>query len=231
MMTSIGIISDIHADIDGLELALDFLKRHTVDEIWCAGDLVDRGVDGNAVVKRIRHEQIPTVQGNHDFSARRSQEWVMKDPDMQAFLAENPDLGDPQEMLISTQLSEINLTFLDYLPPALKFERDGIMIELTHANTFDQMTYIYPNSRHSLFHQLLKATVADLVILGHTHKPMKVYQDGILRIINSGSVSMNSGLPEKACGILTLPEREFTIYDLQSQKAVPVPTVQLDESE
>ena len=231
-MTSIGIISDIHADIDGLEVALDFLKRQNVDEIWCAGDLVDRGVDGNAVVKRIRHEQIPTVQGNHDFSARRSQEWVMKDPEISAFLAETPDFDDqPEKMLISTELSEINLMFLDYLPPALKFERDGVMIELTHANTFDQMTYIYPNSRQSLFHEVLKATVADLVILGHTHKPMKVYQDGVLRIINGGSVAMNSGMPEKSCGILTLPERDFTVYDLTTQKAVPVPTVKLDESE
>jgi putative phosphoesterase len=228
-MTSIGIISDIHADIDGLETALNLLNHHKVDEIWCAGDLVDRGVDGNAVVKRIRHEQIPTVQGNHDYSARRSQEWAMKDPDMQAFLAENPDLTDhTKKMLVSTELSEINLMFLDYLPPALKFERDGVMVELTHANTFDQMTYIYPNSRRSLFDQILTTTVADIVILGHTHKPMKVYQDGVLRIINSGSVSMNSGMPEKSCGILTLPERDFTIYDLQTQKAVPVPTVKLD---
>ena len=231
-MTSIGIISDIHADIDGLELALDFLKRHNVDEIWCAGDLVDRGVDGNAVVKRIRHEQIPTVQGNHDFSARRSQEWAMKDPEVSAFLADMSMLDDqPEKIFTSTELSEINLMFLDYLPPALKFERDGVMIELTHANTFDQITYIYPNSRQSLFHEILKSTVADIVILGHTHKPMKVYHDGVLRIINSGSVNMNSGMPEKSCGILSLPEREFTIYDLQSQKAVPVPTVKLDESE
>lgn len=229
-MTTIGIISDIHADLDGLERALDFFKTQNVDEVWCAGDLVDRGVDGNAVVKRIRHEQIPTVQGNHDYSARRSQEWAMKDPDLVDYLAQNPDLDDDmQHMLISTELSEINLMFLDYLPPALKFERDGIMVELIHTNTFDKMTYIYPNSRRSLFHETLNATVADLVILGHTHKPMKVYQNDTLRIINSGSISMSSGFPEQSCGILTLPEREFTVYNLQTQHAVPVPTVKLDE--
>lgn len=231
-MTSIGIISDIHADLDGLERALELLNSHKVDEIWCAGDLVDRGADGNAVVKRIRHAQIPTVQGNHDYSARKSQEWVVANaPHLAEYFIENPNVSEnTKKKLLISELTEINLMFLDYLPPALKFERDGIMIELTHANTFDKITYIYPNSRRSLFHEALKATVADLVILGHTHKPMKVYKGDTLRIINSGSVAMNSGMPEKSCGILSLPERDFTVYDLQTQKAVPVPTVKLDES-
>jgi putative phosphoesterase len=228
-MTSIGIISDIHADLDGLERALELLKSHNVDEIWCAGDLVDRGADGKAVVKRIRHEQIPTVQGNHDFSARKSQEWIVANaPHLEDYFIENPDVSEKaKKKLLISELSKINLMFLDYLPPALKFERDGIMVELTHANTFDQMTYIYPNSKPSLLLDTLNATVADLVILGHTHKPMKIYHNGTLRIINSGSVAKNYGTPEQSCGILSLPERDFTVYDLQTQKAVSVPTVQL----
>jgi len=229
-MTTIGIISDIHADIDGLENALQFLKSKDVDEIWCAGDLVDRGSDGNEVVTRIRHEQIPTVQGNHDYTARRSQERLVNDLRFMEYLEDHPDLNDhAKQMIISSEISEVNLTYLDYLPPARKFERDGVTIELTHANTFDKMTYIYPTSRPSLFHETINATVADLIILGHTHRPMKIYKDDKLRIINSGSVSMNYGNPQQSCGVLTLPEREFTIYDLETGKAVPVATVNLDE--
>lgn len=220
-MTSIGIISDVHADYDGLVRALNLLRRNGVDEIWCAGDLVDRGSEGNEVVNRIRHEQIPTVQGNHDFMARRDREQMVDDMRLMEGV-------DDQDILITGEVSEINLTFLDYLPPALKFERDGLSIELTHANTFDQITYIYPNSRPSLFQETLKATLADIVILGHTHKPMKIYQDDKLRIINSGSVFMNYGTPEHSCGILTLPDREFAVYDLSTGKAVPVPTVHLE---
>ena len=226
-MTTIGIISDIHADLDGLERALDLLRLKDVDEIWCAGDLVDRGADGNAVVRRIRQEQIPTVQGNHDYEARRSQ---MQGDEMLRFFVDDANLVEHSKpMMISTELTEINLTFLDYLPPARKFERDGIWIELTHSNTFDRSTYIYPTSRLSLFHETLKSTVADLIILGHTHMPMRVFQSGKLCIVNSGSVSKNYGQPERSCGILSLPEREFVVYDLNTSQPIYVPEIHLDE--
>lgn len=229
-MTTIGIISDIHADIDGLELALTLLKSKDVDEIWCAGDLVDRGADGNDVVNRIRRELIPTVQGNHDYTARRSQERLVNDLRFMEYLDESPELNNhAKQMIIGSEISEVNLTFLDYLPPAMKFERDGIIVELTHANTFDQMTYIYPTSRRSLHREVLKATVADIVILGHTHAPMQVIKNSKLSIINSGAVSMNYGSPKKSCAILSLPDREFTVYDLETSQPVRIPTINLDE--
>lgn len=228
-MTRIGIISDIHADLDGLNLALEFLEDQEVDEIWCAGDLVDRGENGNEVVKRIRYAQIPTVQGNHDYIARRTQERLKNDVSMMEFLDEYPDLPEStKNMMIGSELSEINLTYLDYLPPARKFERSDLLIEMTHANTFDRVTYIYPSSRRELMHQTIDASIADLVILGHTHSPMKVYRNDKLRIINSGSVYMNYGVPKQSCGILTLPEREFTVYDITSKQAVPVPIIRLE---
>ena len=229
-MTTIGIISDIHADLDGLEQALQFLKSQDVDEIWCAGDLVDRGSEGNDVVNRVRRELIPTVQGNHDYSARRSQERLVNDLRFMEYLDESPELNDhAKEMIIGSQLTEVNLTYLDYLPPALKFERDGLTIEMTHANTFDQITYIYPTSRRDLHRQVLKSTVADIVILGHTHTPMAVFENNTLRIINSGSVSMNYGIPKQSCGILTLPDRNFKLYDLATSEAVPIPRVDLEK--
>lgn len=228
-MTRIGIISDIHADLGGLTRALDLLQVEEVDEIWCAGDLVDRGADGNEVVKRIRYEQIPTVQGNHDYTARRSQEQLKNDMRMMNYLDENPELDEYSEnMLLMSELSEINLTYLDYLPPARKFERGDLVVEMTHASTFDRVTYIYPTSRRDLIHQAIDSSVADLIILGHTHRPMKVYRDNKLRIINSGSVYMNYGEPRRSCGILTLPDLEFTVYDIDTQKAVPVPVVRLE---
>jgi putative phosphoesterase len=63
----IGIISDIHGDYDALNTALDRLDQyHQVDQLLCAGDMVGRGPDSNAVVNYIRQRGIPTVRGNHD---------------------------------------------------------------------------------------------------------------------------------------------------------------------
>lgn len=224
----IGILSDIHAHYEGLERALDFLHQQAVDEIWCAGDLVDRGEDSNAVIERIRAEKIACVQGNHDYSARHTQEQFKNDLRFMDYFADTPELSPySEDMLLLAEISVDNLTYLDNLPQFLTFERENLTILMSHANTFDRVTYIYPNSRPALFQEVIDAQSADLIILGHTHKPMKVYQDDKLRIVNSGSVYMNYGNPEQSCAILSLPACEFTLYDLMSLKSVPIPTVRL----
>ncbi len=66
----IGIISDVHADYAALREVLHRLdKRHRVDQVLCAGDLVGRGPEPDRVVDLIREYEIPVARGNHD-------EWV-----------------------------------------------------------------------------------------------------------------------------------------------------------
>jgi predicted phosphodiesterase len=74
----IGLIADIHADLEALELALMLMEQHGVQQILCAGDLVDKGKHGDAVVQRIRDLRIPCVLGNHDGLARVTQEWYRR---------------------------------------------------------------------------------------------------------------------------------------------------------
>jgi Icc-related predicted phosphoesterase len=65
----IGIISDIHTDIEALQIALDrFDNFHNVDLILCAGDMTGYGNEQNAniVVELISSRDILTVKGNHD---------------------------------------------------------------------------------------------------------------------------------------------------------------------
>ena len=63
----VGIISDIHGDYKALQTTLNRLdNEHQVQQIFCAGDLIGRGPNPNAVVDTIRERDIPTVRGNHD---------------------------------------------------------------------------------------------------------------------------------------------------------------------
>lgn len=63
----VGIISDIHGDYQALQTTLDRMENdHGVEHILCAGDLIGRGPNPNAVVDEIRIREIPTVRGNHD---------------------------------------------------------------------------------------------------------------------------------------------------------------------
>jgi predicted phosphodiesterase len=72
----IGLISDIHGDIDALRMALEHL--HDADHILCAGDLVEKGSAGPAVVDLIRERSIPTVRGNHDEMIQGNQQWLIE---------------------------------------------------------------------------------------------------------------------------------------------------------
>ncbi len=46
----LGLIADVHADLDALQMALSRLKQAGVDSTICAGDLVEKGMDGDAVI-------------------------------------------------------------------------------------------------------------------------------------------------------------------------------------
>ena len=63
----IGIISDIHGDIETLNKTITKLYNdHHVSVILSAGDLIGRGPEQNQVVEVHRQHDIITVRGNHD---------------------------------------------------------------------------------------------------------------------------------------------------------------------
>lgn len=63
----IGIISDVHGDLDALETTLHKLtQHHKVSYVLSAGDLTGRGPEQNRVVEVHRRTSIITVRGNHD---------------------------------------------------------------------------------------------------------------------------------------------------------------------
>ncbi len=65
-MKTIGIISDIHANLTALERAMAILDREAVDGIVVCGDVVGYGREVNACCNLIRDLGCPVVAGNHD---------------------------------------------------------------------------------------------------------------------------------------------------------------------
>ena len=65
-MTRIAVIADIHGNLPALDAALDDIADQGVDEVLVAGDLVGRGPQGSAVVRRVREAGLPAVRGNHE---------------------------------------------------------------------------------------------------------------------------------------------------------------------
>lgn len=199
----IGLISDIHANVKALHRALDILQGQGVDQIICAGDLVDKGVEGDAVVALIRVRNIPSVVGNHDWMADLSQERRLDRH------------GDDHPM----RLADDTLDFLATLPDTLTYTWEGRRVLVAHGTPWSRDEYLFPYSKAALFKQVAQFAEADVVILGHTHEPMIALVDEV-SIFNPGSVC---GLHEHGsgtCATLTLPDCVFRVFDIRSGQRV-----------
>jgi putative phosphoesterase len=157
----IGIVSDIHCNIAGLDRALE--EMGDVDELICAGDAIYQFRFSNEVVERLRERGARLVLGNHEdtFLGRdgvraRAASWIHADA--LAYLAEQPY--------------------------SLTIAASGKRIVVVHASPWEPYNeYIYPNSPS------LRRFVefdAEIVILGHTHYQM-AERVGRTLVINPGS--------------------------------------------
>lgn len=205
----IGIISDIHADLQALEAALKLLKQHGAQSIVCAGDLVERGFAGDAVVRLMQERKIPTVGGNHDRDAIFNQMWMQQNME-----SNNPEV---QKRLLQTE----TLDFLRGLPQILRTTFQGIRLLVAHGTPTKKDEYLFSRSPKARFKVLAAEARADVIILGHTHEPMKTRVRGVW-FLNPGSVYGGEERGSHTCGLLTLPECHFEVLHIATQSVVDV---------
>jgi diadenosine tetraphosphatase ApaH/serine/threonine PP2A family protein phosphatase len=62
----IGIISDIHSNLEALTSVLEALEAHRVEKVICLGDVVGYGASVNECCARVRGAVETTLLGNHD---------------------------------------------------------------------------------------------------------------------------------------------------------------------
>jgi len=207
----IGIISDIHAQYDSLEKALAILDREKVDTIICAGDLVEKGNDGDRVIRTIIKRKITCVRGNHDEAAVTNQRWLRKNlasPNVNDII----DMLNRGEYLETPLLSDRAIVFLQNLPFQREFEWEGMKILLVHGSPLSNSQYLMPAMPDTLLKTFLDGVDADIVICGHTHSPMK-REVGDMLLLNPGSVCQSPHNREShSCAVLTLPSKEFNIF-------------------
>src|SRR5438552_18553693 len=64
-----AIISDIHANLEALDVVLADIAARQPDAVVCLGDFVGYGPDPVACVERVRSQLRAAVLGNHDVAA------------------------------------------------------------------------------------------------------------------------------------------------------------------
>jgi len=158
----IGIVSDIHCNIAGLDRALAAMGD--VDELICAGDAIYQFRFSNEVAARLRERSARIIHGNHEetFFSRdgvRAQAAPWIDTALRDFLAAQP---------------------LD-----LRVRVNGKRLLVVHGSPFEpRREYVYPNS--PTLRRCAEIDDADIVVLGHTHYQM-AERVGRVLVINPGS--------------------------------------------
>ena len=65
----IGIISDIHGNMEALTASLGTLEREGVDTYYCLGDIVGYGAEPSECMAVVRERCSLVIAGNHDWAA------------------------------------------------------------------------------------------------------------------------------------------------------------------
>lgn len=215
-----ALISDIHSNLEALEVVIKEIEEEEVDRILCLGDLVGYGPDPNACIQRIQGVSDLVLAGNHDYApvgkvnifsfnyyARRAIEWTAQ------------------------ELGQMSLDYLSSLPLKETVE-DFLVVHATPKNPADWdyiMTLEDAIENFNYFHK-------QICFVGHSHIPLILVEmngrcwvdtsaevkieNNKRYIINIGSVGQPRDSNPKSCyGVFDTEKMTFqlkrTFYNIE----------------
>ena len=130
----VGVLTDIHGDLQALDAALPRLREMGCDPILCAGDLIDMEPLGEECVQRLKSEKnLICILGNHERWALESRR---RTKDVRRFF-EPCNLSD--HFGGGAELSRDSLAWLATLPAHWEGEMEGVRLAMWHARPGSDM--------------------------------------------------------------------------------------------
>lgn len=186
----LAIVSDIHCNLRGLELALELMSPF--DQLWCAGDSVFQFRWSNEVVQRLKDLGARVILGNHE-------DTILSPDGVRA-------IGGPK-------VDQDLVAWMREQPYRIEETVDGKKVVMTHGSPWEPWKdYIYP---HESSWSRVAEMDCDALIVGHTHFKM-AQRFGRVLVINPGS----AGDPrdhrnnfQLSCAVWDTTTDEVTFYD------------------
>ena len=170
----IGIISDLHGNLPGLQVALDGLKRCRTDRLICLGDLASLGPSPLPVVETVRSLGIPVLLGNH--------ETYLLHP---AKMAGQMQRFQIAEQWAAEKLGSDHLDWMRSFPETLELEEVPEIL-FCHGSPRHNEHQILPDTASPVLAGWLEDLPHPVIVSGHTHVQMaRPYEDKWL--VNPGS--------------------------------------------
>ena len=203
----LGLISDIHGDPVALELAWSHLTVMGADRIVCAGDLVGYGPHPDEVVAFLLEHGIDSVRGNHD-------RWAVERSSGVPGVPSTFGGGMPSAETVEA---------LTLLPEHRVVEGPSRVAVIVHGSPGDDMDFVTRKTHPpALLDRWLREMGADLLVVGHTHKPM-LYRSEHGLVVNPGSVvSAPVVSTSRTFGLLDWESMAVTFHDVESGSTLEV---------
>ncbi|HBC85901.1 MAG TPA: metallophosphoesterase [Lentisphaeria bacterium] len=165
----LGIIGDIHGNIEALSSTYEALQEAGCQKIVCTGDIVGYCASPAECIDFVRDKKILSIRGNHDhYTTQKNTDWNIQPYAKQVI------------QWTQNTLPEDYLAWLDTLPYQLEVE--GVQFVHSSLESLDGKTWPYILSAQSaLFHFFLQTT--KFCFYGHTHIPL-------IFILNRGNVTI-----------------------------------------
>lgn len=207
-MRQVAIFSDIHANLPALQAVLNDMDQRGLEERYCLGDLVGYGTFPNDVITIIREQNIPTIMGNYDQGVGNSSD----DCGCAYKTAGEEALGKQSIAWSNAHTTDENKAFLRNLPPQISIELGELRVCLAHGSPRKINEYLYEDRPDASLERILDGVNADVLVVGHTHKPYHRVLPSGRHVINEGSVGKpKDGDPRAAYVILSADGKNLQV--------------------
>ena len=215
----IALFSDIHANLPAFEAFLKDLDSRKADAIYCLGDLVGYNVWPNEIINEIRKRGIATLVGNHDLKVKTLP---------QISTEELAGTGkDYAYHIIEPENRAYLLTLPSHIKLEFRLQGQRFNLLMVHGSPRSVDEYVLENTESSYVSELMDEADANLLCVGHSHKPYHRIISVDKQVVNIGSVGKpKDGNPQGCYVMLTLNDSadnpikvDFIRFDYDIEKA------------
>lgn len=202
----IGIMPDIHSNIQALDAVLKEFDRREVEKIICCGDIIGIGPNPEETVQMLikRKYSLISVRGNHE-------KYLIEG--LPREVHEHKRKMSPEEIKNHewnhNKLSEESKNFIIELPETRSFEIENKKIHVVHYPCNEEGNYKKIIKRPTIAdnQEMFKKIDADIFLYGHTHT-ISVNSNDDKWYINTGAVGCIIDNDMASSGILSINDEK-----------------------
>lgn len=177
------VFGDVHANLPALEVCWEQAEKEGYDWLVHTGDVVGYGPHPNECVSFLADRNVPGARGNFDENVG----WDGDESGARVLDPADERLSEASFRWTQKQVDLREKRWLADLPFEVRSEGGGRRVAVYHAGPIDLYSTLLHDTPEPRYEEYGDASGADILILGHVHRPFHRVVGG-RHFINAGSV-------------------------------------------